>query len=351
MKLCTRMKFDGKIVGVALVIATAGCTGTAVVDGESSVVASEQSACVADEQAQKADQHGPLALISHALSKTCLSDEQRATVERMGTVVSEQENKVAEARRNFRHELLAQFRSGHIDACSLDDEVDALVRAREAASPTLRKAFEDLHDMLDPSQRTAFVDAIKSRIKEKREAAKPMLDDLARDLDLTAEQKEQIHAVLEKAKEQREEERSTFRNVLKAFTEDKFSMEEIAPVADVGEKTRARATRMIATAEEITGILTAEQREQLAQRIMARHRGKAACEEPAPATEMTDEGPALASAQIGGEPGGADPEVFVARGYRAGYVNTWGPGGVGYVRGGAYVGGYPIAPYYGPGVW
>jgi Spy/CpxP family protein refolding chaperone len=340
MKLCTRMKFDGKIlVPIGLIIATAGCTSAAALDETSSTLHVEQAGCdtAAAPTEQARDAHGPAALIGEALSKTELNDEQRAAVERLGNNVREQENAVAEARRALGLKLAHQLRTGRFDACAeceLGDEIDAIVKAREEASPVLRKAFEDLHGILEPWQRAAFVDALKARMQERMEAMKMMRDALAKDLRLSDEQKMQIHEVLAKAKEEHAEERAMMHAALGAFKGDTFSMEAVAPVANVGERTRERAMMMFARAKEISAILTPEQREILANKIEGKL-ASAECE------RVGDVQQGIVAAHRAG-------------GYHASTVSSWGGGyatsSASYVRTG-YAAGYPIVGGIGTGVW
>jgi Spy/CpxP family protein refolding chaperone len=325
---------------IGLLIVTAGSTATAaepaprVCEGQNETDSSADTPNQGSpEAAQKREVFGPVALIAAGLSKTCLNDEQRRAAEQLGEQVSEKEKVVADARHAFRSALVDQLNSGRIDEGALKDEIDAVVKARAEASPVLRKAIEDLHGILDPGQRAALADAIEAHMKEVSEASGGWLDAFARDLGLSDDQKSRIRDVLAKAKPELEEEHASAAAAFDAFKKDDFSMEKISPVARVGERTRARAERMVVRAREIMAILTPEQRADLAKKIES-----------------------AAREQVGtSQQGDQVQQSIVARrtSYRAGSVGGWG-GGVSAsrttVRTG-YAAGYPLVGGYGPGVW
>lgn len=353
MKLFTRTKFIGPI---ALVAATAGGSAAAAAPSseaqaptscegmEGSAPTQTSEAPPREAEQQQREPFGPVALIGEGLSKICLNDEQRAEIEKLGQRVSSKEEAVMDARRSLRSAIVQQLESGTIDERSLGDEIDGLVKAREDASPALRKALEDLHGILDPGQRTALVDAIQHRIQENTEASRGWSEDLAKDLRLSGDQKSRVKEVLARSKPQLDEERERMRTILDAFKGDAFSMERLVPITDVGKRTRARAEAMVNMAKELAAILTPEQRTELAKRLeMKPMKG-------APEEEMREPG-----AEPREEPRGEKQQPLVAvRGFRAGGVRGWGGGGYAVrrttVRTG-YAAGYPLVGGYGPGIW
>ncbi|MBX3222019.1 MAG: hypothetical protein KF795_15990 [Labilithrix sp.] len=361
MKLLTRTRF---IVPVGLIVATAAGPALAADAPKKEAAPTncpgmEQGAAVLDgeaitttkEAAQEREPMGPLALVGGALQKVCLSDEQRAAVEKLGDQVRPKEEAVMEARQALRSALIEQLASGRIDAHALDGKVDAIVKAREDASPVLRKSLEDLHGILDPGQRSAFVDALESRIKELSEASRGWLDTLGHDLSLSADQKHRIGAVLDKAKPEVDEERARASKAFDAFKKDDFSMEKIVPVGDVGQRTRKRVEGMVGIAKELAAILTPEQRGELAKKLEGRTPKIGAASGDHATTNAASEDGVIDEV---GQP------LVVARGggFRAGAVRGWG-GGAGYVRGGyaarsvavgGYAAGYPLVGV-GPGIW
>ena len=335
---------------------------------------------------QQGDHLGPVALIGDALANVHLSDEQRRAVEDLGREVSPKEHAVIEARRDLQRALAEQLRSGHIDERALEAEVDALVRAREEASPALRKAFEDLHGILDERQRGELVDTIESRMQQHARDSESWFDDFARDLRLTEEQKPRVRQVLERAKPALEQDRDTATKVFDAFRSEEFSMDRIAPMDEVGKRTRARAHAMIRIAKELTDILTPEQLTMLADKIEPREQrgrpgqmqpqqpgepqqpgmpGRMQPQQPGEPQQQEGEEQPVGRVQggigfVGGYPGGAVGYGggFGGGGFGGGYgtgmVSSWGGGfraGHMTVAQGGYAAGYPFIGGYTPGIW
>lgn len=285
---------------------------------------------------------GPVALIADALSKVGLNEEQRSKIDELGKKVTEKERGVMEARRNFQAALADQLRSGQIDESQLEDEIDALVRAREEASPVLRSALDDLHGILEPQQRTELVDALTSRMQEQSRDAEGWFDQFAQDLRLDEDQKTRIREILDRAKPSVEQDKDKFKKIFDAFKGEEFEINRVAPMRDVGKRTRERARGMVSIAKKVSEILKPDQREQLARRLKPQ-RG---AHEP-----MQPQEPQTGQIQGG---------IIVGGGYRAGYraggFRGWGGGyraGHVTVARGGYGYGYPfVGGYgYGMGVW
>ncbi len=300
-------------------------------------------------QGAAGNQFGPRKLIADALSKVCLSDEQRSAIEQLGKTVAPHEQAVASARHAFLRDLAEQLRSGAIDDSALRDEIDALVQARQEASPVLHKALDDLHGILDPGQRATFADALEARMKEIGDASHSWFDQFAKDLNLSDDQKSKIQDVLAKGKPGLEKEIALDKSAFDAFKTNHFSMDELVPVSEVGDKTRARAERMVANAKEIASILTPEQRSALADRIESKF-GENKVGQVSAGEDVGNSQQAFVARAGGFRAGGVG-----AAGFRAGAVGGWGGGyGVrgGYAAvGGGYGVGYPMVGGYGPGIW
>lgn len=291
------------------------------------------------------DPYGPEALVADALSKVCLSDDQRGAVEQLGREVKPKAEEVSTARHAFVTTLAEQVRADNFDDSALKSKIDDLVKAREDASPVLRKALEDLHAILDTGQRAAFVDAIEGDMKQISDALKGRLDSLATDLGLSDDQKSRIKDVLTKAQADNEVDRDRAKAVFDAFKGDQFSIDQIAPESDVGMRTRQRDEQMVSNARQIADILTADQRSKLADKIESRVEGGGS---------STGTPSTMPPSTRGENLGTTDQSLFVGGGYRAGAVRGWGWGGgyyggrYGAVRTG-YAAGYPFGGYY--GVW
>ncbi|HTQ41629.1 MAG TPA: Spy/CpxP family protein refolding chaperone [Polyangiaceae bacterium] len=290
------------------------------------------------------DPYGPQKLVADALSKVCLNDKQRVAVEQLGKEVRPKEDVVGEARHAFIEALAEQLRSDHVDAGALEPEIDALVKAREEASPVMRKALEDLHGILQPEQRAEFVDAIEEDTKALRDASKSWFDSFASDLGLTDGQKERIKDDLTQAKADAETDRDRVKAEFEAFKGDTFSIANFSPESEVGPRTRVHAGKMVALAKEIADALTPAQRTKLADRIESKPvAGEPSTGAPRTGTPSTP------------TPVGTSRQGLVV-GSRAGVLGGWGGGYVGRVGyfgglGMGYGAGYPFIGTWLPGIW
>jgi Spy/CpxP family protein refolding chaperone len=286
------------------------------------------------------DPYGPQRLIANALSKVCLSDQQRVAIEQLGKEVRAKEDAVGEARHSFIKALAEQLRLDHVNAGALKPEIDALVKARDEASPVMRKALEDLHGILDPGQRKAFVEAIESDMKALGDASKTWFDSFASDLGLTDGQKERIRTDLTQAHADAEMDRDVVKAEFDAFKGDTFPIEKTSPESDVGKEMRMHAEKMVAVAKQVADILTPQQRSKLADRIEDKPVSGAPIGAPVPLAPL----------------GTSRQGLIVGGGYRAGVLGGWGGGYVGRVGyfgglGMGYGAGYPFIGTWRPGIW
>jgi Spy/CpxP family protein refolding chaperone len=290
------------------------------------------------------ERHGMVQLIGAALGDVCMSDEQRQAIGRLGAEVDKAEKTVSMARRALLRALGEQIEAGVVDACDVEDEIDALVAARHEATPVFRKALQDLHGILDKEQRAAFVKALETRIGEleEKDASGEWLDKLAKDLGLSAEQKTRVAAAFAEAKPAFDAERKAMKAALEAFEADDFSTDKLPPMSEVEQRTRERAEGMVRMAEALVEILTPAQRAALAKQLEEKAASKIAEEEMEAPKEKTV--------------GAAEGALVVGRagGFRTGYVGGWGGGyaasrSVAYRSG--YARGYALTGGFGPGIW
>ena len=411
MKLITRMNLIGSL---GLVVLAGGCaTSTSDKDPTSTArgsvtheTGSTETGPGSEEPSQRGqmegsgtsvqretDHHGIVALIADGLSKVGLNQEQRAKIEQLGKKVTPKEQLVAEARSELQEELAEELAKGEIDETAFDDEVQELVDARTKASPVLRSALEELHEILDQQQRGELVDAITTGMQERSRRAEGWFDDFARDLRLTEDQKTKVKDVLMRAKPTLEQDRETAKKVFEAFRGEEFSMDQLVPLDEVAKRTREKAKAMISIAKSMTEILTPAQLDQLARKLEPQERERGEHQRPGHGHEGNEgeqeeqEEPSSEQPQQGGSFGQEQPmqqgeqqpqqdeplgqvqerQFFggvggygggYGGGYRAGYVrggvSGWG-GGFGMGRstmiGGGYAAGYPFIGGYGPGVW
>jgi Spy/CpxP family protein refolding chaperone len=356
-----------------VVVATAAGTAMAApppATGQEAPTTCEGTATVSTPEtpipAVSGDPYGPQKLIADALSKVCLSDQQRTAIEQLGKEVRPKEEAVADARHAFVKALAEQVRTDHVDAGALKPEIDALVKAREDASPVMRKALDDLHGILDSGQRAAFVGALEADMKQLRDKSAGWFDSLAQDLGFTDVQKARIKDDLTRAQNDLQMDRDRAKAAFDSFKGDDFSIEKVSPESDVGPRTRTRAEGMVTVAKEVADTLTPEQRSKLADRIESKAAGGApsggAPSTPSTGTPGTPSygtpsyGTPSTGAPSGGGMGTSPQGLIVGGGYRAGAIGGWGGGfyggaaRFGGVRTG-YAAGYPFMGGWGPGIW
>ena len=314
------------------------------------------------------DPYGPVALVVDALSKVCLTDDQRGAIEQLGREVRPKEEAVANAHHALVTTLAEDVRSDNFDDAALKSKVDDLVKARADSSPVLRKALEDLHGILDSGQRAQFADAIDARMDQMKSASKGWADKLSQDLALSDEQKTRIKDVLDTTKSDRESDRDRVKAVFDAFKGDQFNVDQIAPESDVETRVRARTESMVRCAREIAAVLTADQRSKLADKIESKaEKSNEGRRNPSGGTQGTGSPntgtpnmgtPSTGTTYPQGTPGtpGSDlnrtqQNQFVG-GYGFGPIGGWGyGGGYGVYQSSTYVGGYPFIGGWGPGIW
>jgi Spy/CpxP family protein refolding chaperone len=244
-----------------------GCGGTAT----SEPPATAENAVTRAPVAQAA--HGPVKLIGDAFGDVPLTASQRAAIEQMAIDAEARHADARAARKDLMVAIAAQIESGTIDRAALQPKVDAVAAAMQKAQPADRAALEQLHAMLNADQRSAFVDALESRIKGKMGEAKDHhgMKQWAEDLQLSDAQRDQIksafQARMQAARDKGEHpwaemkgEHEHGKKVLEAFKGDRFVMDEVAPAVDVQAKAAKMSSRFLGMAETVLPILTPQQR-------------------------------------------------------------------------------------------
>ncbi len=248
---------------------------------------------------------GPARLFVEALGDVPLTASQRTAVEQLAAAADARHATLRAARQDLVLTLAAQVEAGAIDRAALGPKLDAVAAAMRVAQPADRAALEQLHAVLTPDQRAAFVDAVTARMhrEPRREASErsptegpptpgawkdrgPMgMAKWADELQLTDEQRTQLRAaVMQRMQEPREpgaraerDERADFRGakhegqaVMAAFKQESFVLDQVAPPRDVGPMVSRGIERMVALAEVALPILTPAQRSLAAQRLRQR---------------------------------------------------------------------------------
>jgi Spy/CpxP family protein refolding chaperone len=292
------------------------------------------------ERPAKSEAGGFVQLVDRALQGIDLRPEQTEALQKLGAKVDEKMEPVTEARNHLVLALADEIEAGKVDKETLKPEIEDVVKASETASPSLRKALEKLHDILDSKQREEFVEHFKGELKEFKEKhpVREQLEHLAQTLALTDDQKAKIHEILERDEGAGKAVHENMERVLDAFPSDSFSLDAVMPEGQVRERVEKMEGRIIEDAREITDILTPEQRKVAADKIRSRaaaRRGGGTGGEGTGATgsslEATgSESEALWAARGFGGVGGFGYPGFgwgggygFSRGYAAGYGAGW----------------------------
>jgi Spy/CpxP family protein refolding chaperone len=258
---------------LALVLAPAalGCAGTVSSEPPATAETATTLAPVA------VTAHGPVKMFGDALGEVPLTASQRAALEQMATDAESRHAVGRTARQDLMVTLAAQVEAGAIDRAALQPKLAAITTAMQVSQPADRAAIEQLHAVLTPEQRAAFVDAVQSRVSQRKGAMKGhhALKQWAEDLQLTDDQRSQIKAaVMQKMQGGPHPDWADFRGAKQqgdamwaAFKQDAFSMDQVAPAKDVGQQVSRGAGRFLDIAEVAIPILTPAQRTLAAQKL------------------------------------------------------------------------------------
>jgi Spy/CpxP family protein refolding chaperone len=266
---------------VALAFATPllGCSGS--VGSEPTTTAISPDTAGATRAPLATPLHGPLKVMADALADVPLTVSQRPVVEKLAADTATRHTASRAAHRDLMLAIAAQLQAGAIDRTSLQPKIDALGAALQAAQPADRASFEQLHALLTPDQRTAFVNAVEAHVADRVSAAqdKHPLHQWAVDLQLTDDQKAQIRAAMKEHWQEAAhdgngapwaEHRQQAKAMLTAFTQERFVMDEVSPAKDVAGRAQRMTARMLGIAEAALPVLTPQQRTLAAQKLRDR---------------------------------------------------------------------------------
>jgi hypothetical protein len=139
--------------------------------------------------------HGMVKFIGEALSTVALRADQRVAIEKLATDAETRHASQKSLRTDLANAVAAQVETGKIDETALQPQVDALAASWEQQRPLDHAAFQKLHDLLDATQRQAFVDAFHANMQAKHgqhEGHGAKMQEWATALNLTDAQKDQI---------------------------------------------------------------------------------------------------------------------------------------------------------------
>lgn len=227
-------------------------------------------------------------LIKQALDKVALRPDQKAIVESLASEAKTRREPVKAARVALMNALADQVAAGKIDRAALKPAMDQVSAAIEQTRPQDRTAFVRLHDLLTPTQRNQFVDALEAQFQGGHQhhgdgggggGGFGRLRAWAEDLKLTSDQRDQIRSAM-KAQFQgqhqahREEwgkAREAGRALIESFRQEQFAIPDNAPGAADPAHAAERMERLLSIATIAVPVLTPEQRNVAAQKLRAQH--------------------------------------------------------------------------------
>ncbi|HEX7667167.1 MAG TPA: hypothetical protein VF407_21700 [Polyangiaceae bacterium] len=257
-----------------------------------------------------ANSHGMVRFVSEALSQVPLRADQRTAIEKLAADSEARHAEGKTTRAALTTAIASQIEAGKIDRTALQPQIDAMTAEWQKNQPLDTAAFQQLHDLLDASQRQAFVDAFRANMQAKHAEHKAKdgeghhggpgakMDEWATALNLTDAQKDQIKAAMtqefmaknmtggnsfqDRMKEFKadHDKRSA---LFDQFKNDDFKVDALMPGngPDAKEHATEMATHMLHFAEIAMPTLTADQRKIAADRLRAK----------ATAPEMEEHGP------------------------------------------------------------
>jgi Spy/CpxP family protein refolding chaperone len=268
------LKIGSVSVSLVLTLLAAGCGGSVATEAPmaASVDALTTKAPVA------VASHGHVKLAGEALGDVALRADQRVQIEKLAATADAQQSAVHAARHELVLALADQVAAGQIDRTALGPKIDAVATAALAVQTADRAALTQLHSILDAGQRTAFVDALESKLGGHWHSHMHMggmsWKDRWAELNLTDEQTSQIEAVLHDAFASHHGEwkggLERGKSTLEAFKGEAFAIDQVAPPVDVRAKTTEMTGRFVDIAQRVLPILTPEQRSLAAQKIHTR---------------------------------------------------------------------------------
>jgi Spy/CpxP family protein refolding chaperone len=278
-------------------------TATATTATPASPVAAQPTPVVAATVATNAHQGfgphgGPVTAFLHAAHGLTLTASQQGSLDTLEATLRADDDAIHTAMKAFHADLSAGVKAGALDTTKLGTESAAVDRAMADHRAKEAAALVSLHTLLDPTQRTALVTAVRAKQAEhearmeswkaKDEGSaqdwqKKRLDKLTVDLALDAVQQQQVAAILAQAKDpshaagresHRDEMRQHNEALLTAFAGDTFDTSQAEPRVQPGKTGHQPMTgHMVSFVSQILPILHPDQRDKLASSMESRSRG------------------------------------------------------------------------------
>jgi len=267
--------FVRSLIAVGSLGAVAAVAGPAMAE-ESTGIAQDLLECPKTVQqpkgAAQSEAHGFVQIIDEALAQANLTEEQADKLSQLGDEVDKQMAAAHQARRDLMLALAQQLDSGRIDRQALEPQVQALVNAKNEASPAVKGALQTIYDTLKPEQRTAFADALEKSIQQRVQMhggeQGSWLDQWTSELNLNDQQKQQIRGIFDQLKPVADKHHQRMNQVLSGFRGQSFNIEQAMPSSDVENEAHEAVERTISVAQQISQVLTPQQRTLAARKIV-----------------------------------------------------------------------------------
>lgn len=279
-------------IALPVMLLAAGCSGAPAGQGtgQSSAPAEAPAAGAVQGQTKVAPKQfrarrggGPaLRLLESSLNKLELDNTQKKTVE--GLIAQLRPQRGQEL--TLHKDMMQALSSGKVDRAAFDKDFAQLENNVRARVNKTADVLNQLHATLDPADRALLVDQVKTQLaslKQHRCAWRARAHAhhhrgqwLAKKLDLSPAQIATLKADRspEHAKDERHERGAMLQKLLDAFVQDQFDAHQLLNADNIATRARSRAERRLAHIQELTSVLTVEQRAKFAARMQARRTGR-----------------------------------------------------------------------------
>jgi Spy/CpxP family protein refolding chaperone len=228
-------------------------------------------------------EHGPGGFVMKAVQSLNLPADQQQKVDAIRATLQAQAAPVRTARAALGTELASEIRAGQIDHARLQPLADQVRAAGATMHPAMQTAMQQIHDLLDPSQRQALAATFRDRAENAPSGEghqgkwRGHWKKMAADLNLTDAQRSTIHEAMHSAFAEKRaaaapaehgQRLAHLENLADAFEADTFD----ATVLGAPPQANAMAghfARMGTFLDAAVPVLTPAQREILASKIQA----------------------------------------------------------------------------------
>lgn len=213
------------------------------------------------------------------MKKLDLRADQRVAVESLAKDMKRKAKPLRKLRKQAMAQVAAGVRAGKIDQAAVEALIQQAKTQAKALKPDFLTSLNKLHAILDPQQRAQLVQIIKEKKQKRfhkfRGKHRGKMKKMAKKLNLTEDQKDQIKAAMHTQFSQFKKDRPAMRGKWKqrradavaaaaAFTSDSFDARSLALFKKGPGMVAHKGKRMIALSEAVLPMLTDAQREKLA---------------------------------------------------------------------------------------